>query len=112
MKTFSGPSLGPALPLEVLADDPNISTELDLEVAMLSNLEVTTSGVVKTDVGSPGLCTSDVRRSGGVKIFLQMVAVVIGLLSVVGLIVVGGDVRVVGGLALVVSTEAGSGRVH
>ena len=84
MTTFSGPSPGPALPLEVLADDPNISTELDLDVATFPNPGVTTSGVVKADVGSSGLCTSDNRQSGGARILLWVVAVVFGLLSVVG----------------------------
>ena len=67
---------------------------------------------MKADVGSSCLGNSDVRRSGGVKIFLQVVAGVIGLISVVGYIAVGGDVRFFGDLALVVPTEAGSGRVH
>lgn len=112
LTTFSGPSPGSALPREVLADAPKIATELDLDVATFSNSGVTTSNVGKADFGGSGLCTSDVRRSCGVRILSRAVAVVLGLLSVAGWTVTEKDQRFVGGLALVVSTEAGSGRVR
>lgn len=58
------------------------------------------------------LCTSDVRRSGGVRTFSFAVTVVLGLSSVGGRAVFDNDDRSNGGLALVVSIEPGSGRVR
>lgn len=89
-----------------------MSRDLDADLTTLLGPWATTSGFWKAALGIPTFCSFDIRRSGGVMIFPFVVAVVIDMLPVAGRTVADNVERFTGGLALVVSMEAESGRVR